>query len=131
MPCPHCGVTVEIASEYQGMDVACSECQKEFRALLPTQKMKGVLPPSFSPASAAGTGKAIRSANYSAGLAIQFIGFLFLFAFPFEIGIVVTVVCLIVGGLMARGWRCSECRNKIDNKEVRLCPTCRAALLTK
>ena len=66
----------------------------------------------------------IKEDSVNAGCLIQFIGVLcFLFVAPF--GILFGVILLIVGGCLARKYRCSECGNRIDSKEVKICPVCR------
>ena len=44
------------------------------------------------------------------------------------IGVVLLVLLLLVGSRMALKWRCSNCKNPIAGREVRICPVCKANL---
>lgn len=43
-------------------------------------------------------------------------------------GLLGMVALLIVGSQKARFWRCTNCMNRVIDKQVRLCPTCHAPL---
>lgn len=60
------------------------------------------------------------------GMVIEALGVLFCITI---VGAIVGIPLLIVGGRMSCVFRCGNCRNKIDSKQVRLCPTCRSPLL--
>jgi len=57
------------------------------------------------------------------GCAIQAIGVILLFWFPF--GTLLGLLLLVIGSRMARKWICSECKNPLASKSVTLCPACR------
>lgn len=66
-----------------------------------------------------------RKSEYAGvGCLVQVLGLVLLFSYPE--GTLVGIVLLIVGSEMAVKLVCSECRNKIDNKKVKLCPVCKA-----
>jgi DNA-directed RNA polymerase subunit RPC12/RpoP len=50
------------------------------------------------------------------------IGLILLFFFP--IGTVIGIILLVTSYAATDKYICSECGNKIDNKGVRICPTC-------
>ena len=62
------------------------------------------------------------------GLASPFIGGLLLGAIGAVLGMVALVVLLIVGSMQSSVWLCSECRNKVRDRTVRVCPACHAEL---
>ena len=62
------------------------------------------------------------------GCLIQILGLLLLFVFP--IGTIIGILLLITGSRLKVKLVCSECGNKIDGKEVKLCPTCKADFST-
>lgn len=53
-------------------------------------------------------------------------GLVLLFAWPF--GTIIGVLLLIAGGCLGNGYRCGDCGNKVDSKQVKMCPTCKAVL---
>lgn len=59
------------------------------------------------------------------GLVLELLGLILLFAFP--IGTLLGIVFIIVGFNMSKSLACSECKNRIEDKEVKLCPVCKAA----
>jgi len=61
-----------------------------------------------------------------AGCLVQGVGLLLLFLFP--IGTVIGLVLLVVGSQMAIYWTCSACGNRLADKGVLVCPTCKAEL---
>jgi threonine/homoserine/homoserine lactone efflux protein len=44
------------------------------------------------------------------------------------VALVGAIVLFFVGGNRARRWVCSECRNPIAHRGVKICPVCRAEL---
>lgn len=60
-----------------------------------------------------------------AGLALELVGLILLFVFPF--GTIIGIALLIFGFSKSKKTVCSECGNKIDDKDVKLCPTCKAS----
>jgi len=61
------------------------------------------------------------------GCLAQISGFILLFLFPF--GTIAGIVLIIIGSRLKVKLACSECGNKIDNKEVRMCPVCKVSFL--
>ncbi len=43
-------------------------------------------------------------------------------------GFIVLIIALLVGSRMAIKWKCSNCGNKVLDKHVKMCPTCKFAL---
>lgn len=60
------------------------------------------------------------------GALLMIIGFFLLFGWPF--GTIIGVALIITGGCLGNGYRCGSCGNKIDSKQVKMCPTCKTAL---
>lgn len=63
-----------------------------------------------------------------AGALVQLFGLVAFFILPMEIGVVVGILLLIIGGRMAIIRVCSDCRAKVD-KQASVCPHCRATLI--
>ena len=60
------------------------------------------------------------------GCLIQAIGLVLLFFFP--IGTFIGVILLIYGSMKSVYWVCSNCGNRLADKNVKMCPTCKARL---
>jgi hypothetical protein len=58
------------------------------------------------------------------GCLFQGIGLLLLFFFPW--GTLAGVGLLLWGSWNATKFICSECGNRVDNRQVKLCPACKA-----
>ncbi len=58
------------------------------------------------------------------GLLLELLGLVLLFFFP--VGTILGFVSIIVGFNMSKKIVCSECMNKIEDKDVKLCPACKA-----
>lgn len=58
------------------------------------------------------------------GCAIQGIGLILLFFFP--IGTLAGFGLLIWGSMQSKTFRCGNCGNRIESKQVKMCPTCKA-----
>lgn len=43
-------------------------------------------------------------------------------------GLVVMVVLFLVGSAKSQWWRCGNCRNRLSDRQVRICPVCHAQL---
>jgi hypothetical protein len=61
------------------------------------------------------------------GCLVQLIGLVLCFLF-FPFGLIIGLALLIFGSNMAREFQCSECKNKLSNRKVTVCPTCKAQL---
>lgn len=79
----------------------------------------------------------VRRANFmsGSGCLVQLMGIILgalaFFLIPFLgiiIGPLIFIGLMIVGGRMAMQYECSNCRNPVASKRVRLCPTCHAEL---
>jgi hypothetical protein len=60
------------------------------------------------------------------GAMLVIIGILLLFVWPF--GTLIGVIMIIAGSQIGNGYRCGECGNKVDSKQVKICPTCKTTL---
>jgi hypothetical protein len=68
--------------------------------------------------------KVIRKRQTSAaGLFLELTGLVLLFIYP--IGTFIGVGLIIAGASMAKKYVCSECGNRVDNQDVKLCPVCK------
>jgi hypothetical protein len=63
--------------------------------------------------------------NTEVGLALEFVGFILLF-FP-PIGAIFGFAFLILSYIKSKKFICSECGNKIKDKNVKICPVCKAS----
>ncbi len=59
------------------------------------------------------------------GCLIQTIGFVSLFFFP--IGTFLGVILLIYGSMKSTYFTCSNCGNRLSDKNVKICSTCKAS----
>lgn len=66
----------------------------------------------------------IKRTTSGGGLVLELLGFILLFVFP--IGTIFGICFLIVGFQMSKKIVCSECGNKIEDKDVKMCPVCKA-----
>jgi len=60
------------------------------------------------------------------GALLILVGIVLLFAWPF--GTIIGIILIIVGANSGNGYRCSDCGNKIDSKQVKMCQTCKAQI---
>jgi rubrerythrin len=60
------------------------------------------------------------------GCLIQAIGLVALFFFP--IGTFIGIILLIYGSMKSTYLVCSNCGNRLSDKNVKMCPTCKANL---
>ncbi len=58
------------------------------------------------------------------GLVLELLGLILLFVFP--IGTILGIIFIIAGFNMSKSLVCSECKNRIEDKGVKLCPVCKA-----
>lgn len=81
-------------------------------------------------------GTVVRKSEFAGrGAAIQLVGILLpivgavvLGTVGLGLGLIGLVILLIVGSAQSRFWICSECRNRVQDRTVRVCPVCRAEL---
>jgi hypothetical protein len=60
------------------------------------------------------------------GCFVQAIGLIALFFFP--VGTVIGLLMIGWGSYLSKRLLCGNCKNKVDSKEVRMCPVCREVL---
>lgn len=68
----------------------------------------------------------VKYSSFGFGCLVQVIGIILLFFFP--IGTIIGVLLLIIGQGLARKFICSECKNRLNNGKITVCPTCKAEL---
>ncbi len=66
----------------------------------------------------------IKRQTSGGGLVLELLGFLLLFVFP--IGTVFGIAFLIYGFSLSKTGVCSECHNKMESRDVKICPVCKA-----
>jgi hypothetical protein len=67
----------------------------------------------------------IKTKITNGGVLIQVVGLVLLFV-AFPIGLVLGFIIIVLGGRVARQAICSECRNPLAGKQVKICPVCKA-----
>lgn len=108
--CPHCLVEMDIEDGEPGELANCPKCRKQFQlAKVPPKKPK----------------IKTRGEIMGVGGVIQAFGLILCFLW-FPIGLIFGILLIIGGGIMSRKCYCSECGNRVDNNQVKMCPTCRA-----
>lgn len=70
--------------------------------------------------------KITKSDFVGVGAFVQLIGIIMMF-FWFPLGLIAGFIALLIGSRMALYKICSQCGNKLQNKESKVCPTCRAS----
>lgn len=118
--CPHCGAVCEVQDSLGGRVATCYECQKALTVPPPT-----ALAPNPAPSDVSARIKR-KSEIAGAGCLVQGIGLLLLIFFP--LGTVIGIVLLLVGSAMSVKWVCGHCGNRVEGKQVKLCPACHASL---
>ncbi len=63
----------------------------------------------------------------SIGGLVMLIGLLLILAFP--IGTIIGVFLMMWGGNMVKIYRCAECGNKVESKNVLVCSVCKENLI--
>jgi len=48
--------------------------------------------------------------------------------FGVAVGAVLLVWLFVVGSMQSRTWRCGHCKNPLVDKDIRVCPVCKADL---
>lgn len=59
------------------------------------------------------------------GIILELLGFILLFFFP--IGTIIGIAFLVYGFNQSKKNVCSECGNKVDDRDVKICPVCKAS----
>lgn len=62
-----------------------------------------------------------------AGLLIEIIGLVCCF-FIFPLGILIGLTLMLIGVRLSVAFACTECGNRVEDKSVKICPTCKARL---
>lgn len=60
------------------------------------------------------------------GVALAVVGALYFGDTGLVVGGVAGLLLLVIGSNMSKAFLCSECRNPVASKAVRLCPACKA-----
>ena len=80
-----------------------------------------------TPAPAAPTGRVVKKSKFfGVGFWIQLAGLALLFLFP--LGTIAGIILIIGGQFGYSSLRCSNCQNPVDNRQIKVCPSCRAIL---
>lgn len=64
--------------------------------------------------------------NGGSGCAVQMLGLIALFFFP--VGTIIGLIFIGWGSYLSKRLYCGNCKNRIDNKDVNLCPVCKETL---
>lgn len=109
---------LECKREVSDMAEACPHCGAPIAGHVPTNAA------SETPIKA----KRKRKAEFiGVGSLVQLAGLIMPFILG-PIGIVFLVILLIVGSRMSLKWTCGNCGNRIQDKNVTVCPSCKAIL---
>jgi DNA-directed RNA polymerase subunit RPC12/RpoP len=132
--CPNCGQSIEFPEEMVGQVSECPTCNTKTYLVAKTPEtgppilvspappvIPNLPPVQMVPAQAFIERK---SSFVGVGCLVQGLGILGLLAFPlFPFSTVAGVVLLIVGGRLAIGHACSQCKGKVEST-ARLCQHC-------
>lgn len=133
--CPNCGETLEASPDMGGDLIDCPNCSETLevpyktRTEEPFQISSESLVQTESPPSQPATQpiayKKKKSEIIGVGSLVQGVGLILCFIwFPF--GLLFGMVFIVVGGRMSRKLTCSVCGNRIESKDVRICPVCKS-----
>jgi rubrerythrin len=132
--CPTCGQHISATPAQIGVTAPCPNCNTAV-----TVPNLSTLPPSLPPlpqpqsplaANTATARKRRKSEFLGKGALVQLLAIaLFFVVAPFAGGLVAFILALIlfvIGSSMSSSWICGACGNKLSDKNVKVCPTCRS-----
>ena len=143
--CPKCTQPLDAPEELARQLIDCPTCKETIEVPIRSRPINTTAPPPPpippvsqppSPQQRPAVGRKIKKGEFvGVGAAVQAVGCLailvgivlcttvfgMLFGF---VGIIIGLLLLIIGGRMAIKLVCSNCRNKLSGKEVRICPVC-------
>lgn len=128
--CPHCGQKIEFEAEHAGSSAPCPTCGKNLILSSATPPAPAAIPTRAMPQMPNKTAlaKLTRKTEFAGvGAAVQAAGVLACF-FMFPVGLIVGILLLIIGGRMAIKFYCGNCGNRVENKQVKMCPVCHSTL---
>jgi predicted RNA-binding Zn-ribbon protein involved in translation (DUF1610 family) len=99
-----------------GQTVDCPQCGKP--TLIRSEKLQIRTIKNYS--------TRVKKTEMGMGAVVQIMGFVLCFT---VVGIIVGIPLIVIGGKMSRKWACSNCGNRIADENVKICPTCRFALV--
>ncbi len=109
--------TIQTNTGYDLTGEGCCTCGRVFNEVY-----RGI---SSQESVGGGSEKIIKKGEFvGIGALVQIFGLILLFIFP--LGTVAGILLLLIGSRMAIKLKCGGCGNSINNKEVKLCPNCRA-----
>lgn len=113
--CPRCNHSYEAPNKMDGEMINCPSCNNLILAAA-----------SSVPPDKGNESKLEKKHNlFGLGALICLAGLVFCFlAFPF--GLIFGIVLLIVGNRYDNKYVCSICGNKAEDKDVKICPVCKA-----
>lgn len=109
--CPDCG------KEISSLADKCPQCA---RPMTPSNAEQNLIVAEVIQTLTAERVKKTEMAGI--GCVLQGIGFVLLFLFP--IGTVIGIILVVYGSQKSKFWTCGSCRNRITDKNVKICPTC-------
>lgn len=143
--CPACKQSLEAPPDMAGQLIDCPTCKGAIeipfppkpvvtpsasRPVAPTPRPAPRLQPAPPPPQPATQQTAYikkKTEVVGIGCLVQGLGLVLCFLF-FPIGLIAGLIVLVIGGRMAIKLVCSACGNKLEDKEVKICPVCKAAL---
>ena len=143
--CPSCKQSLEAPSDMAGQLVDCPSCSESIEVPLPPRApvRANAQPPQTPPPRPAPQSHPVPTPSHPAsqpsafikkksefagvGALVQAVGLVVCFLF-FPFGIFVGIIVILIGSRMAIKHVCSACGNKVEDKDVRICPVCKAAL---
>jgi Zn finger protein HypA/HybF involved in hydrogenase expression len=133
--CNVCSELIEFDPSRARQTISCPHCGMDTILFVPMPApvfapvRSAVVPLVLEPDILTAVGTARRKLGRKtsmAGLAMELLGFILLFLFP--IGTIIGIAFLIAGFNASKIWRCSSCGNILADKQIRMCPACRALL---
>jgi hypothetical protein len=120
--CPKCNAALELEGVSEGEIIDCPQCTMAFEL----QTQKKVMRVAPKPQNLVRMKR--KAELIGKGCFVQGVGLILCFLFsPF--GLIAGICILVVGGRMAYKLTCGSCGNKIEDKDVKMCPVCKANLI--
>ena len=129
--CPWCGQHLKAPPDIVGEVIACPSCEKTVKVPPPdassnikTQRMPRRNKRNINMA------KVVKKRQTSAaGLLLELIGLAMLFCWNVNPIISLLGIGLLIAGISkSKKYICSRCGNKVEDKDVKMCPVCNAQL---
>jgi hypothetical protein len=132
--CPKCGQHISATPAQIGVTAPCPNCNTAVTvpnvSTLPPSLPLSLQPQSPPAANTATATKRRKSEFLGKGALVQLLAIgLFFVLTPFAgwlVAFILAFILFVIGSSMSSSWICGACSNKLSDKNVKVCPTCRS-----